>query len=148
VGSKVLQLRDRPKAIGAWWRQSHQFFKVLCASLVPAIAAMYAADGPPPGAALGSGLLWRLELGLAVVLVVYVFIMLMWLAYHGRWARIPLPGADGGVEAGPTIDAQIDTAASGLEEFKTQARARLDDHDVALQQIRDRLTALDGDGES
>jgi hypothetical protein len=130
-----------------WWLQSHQFFKFLCASLVLAIVAMVAADGRPPGAALGSGLLWRLELGLAVVLVVYVFIMLMWLAYHGRWAKIPLPGADGGVEAGPTIDAQIDTAASGLEEFKGQARARLDDHDVALQQIRDRLTALDGGGE-
>jgi hypothetical protein len=35
-----------------------------------------------------------------------------------------------------------------LEEFKTQARARLDDHDVALQQIRDRLTVLDGDVET
>jgi hypothetical protein len=145
VGSKLLQLRDGPKAIGAWWLHSHQFFKFLCASLVLAIAAMYAADGRPPGAALGSGLLWRMELGLAVMLVVYVFIMLMWLAYHGRWAKIPLPGADGGVEAGPTIDAQIDTAARGLEEFKAQARARLDDHDVALQQVRDRLTALDGE---
>jgi hypothetical protein len=142
----LLQLRDRPKAIGAWWLQSHQFFKFLCAALVLAIAAMYAADGRPPGAALGSGLLWRLELGLAVLLVVYVFIMLMWLAYQGRWAKIPVPGADGGVESGAMIDAQIDTAAAGLEEFKTQARARLDDHDVALQQIRDRLTALDGDG--
>jgi hypothetical protein len=147
VASKLLHLRQRSQAIGVWWLQSHQFFKFLCASLVLAIVAMAAAGGRPPGAALGSGLLWRLELGLAVVLVVYVFIMLMWLAYHGRWAKIPLPGADGGVEAGPTIDAQIDTAASGLEEFKGQARARLDDHDVALQQIRDRLTALDDGGE-
>ena len=113
-----------------------------------AVAAMYAADGRPPGPALGSGLLWRLELGLAVLLVVYAFIMLMWLAYQGRWAKIPVPGADGGVESGSMIDDQIDTAATGMEEFKTQARQRLDDHDVALQQIRDRLTALDGRAES
>jgi hypothetical protein len=140
-------MRAWGKAIGAWWLESHHFFKLLCASLVLAGAAMVAADGRPPGPALGSDLLWRLELGLAVVLVVYVFVMLMWLAYRGQWAKIPVPGADGGVEAGATIDAQIETAATGLEEFKTQARARLDDHDVALQQLRDRLTALDGDGD-
>ena len=145
MGSKLVKLRDRPKAIGAWWLQSHHFFRFLCASLVLAFAAMYAADGRPPGAALGSGLLWRLELGLAVVLVAYVFVMVMWLAYQGRWAKIPVPGADGGVESGAMIDDQIDTAAAGMEEFKRQAKARLDDHDVALQQIRDRLTALDGD---
>jgi len=148
VGSTLHQLRGGPKAIGAWWLHSHQFFKFLCASLLLAIVAMYTAHGRPPGPALGSGLLWRLELGLSVLLVVYVFIMLMWLAYQGRWARIPVPGADGGVEAGATIDAQIDTAAAGLEEFKTLARQRLDDHDVALQQLRDRLTALDGGGEA
>jgi hypothetical protein len=144
VASKVHRVRARGKAVGAWWLHSHHVFKLLCASLALAAAAMVAADGPPPGPALRSGLLWRLELGLAVVLAVYVFIMLMWLAYRGQWAKIPVPGANGDVEAGATIDAQIDTAASGLEEFKTHARARLDDHDVALQQIRDRLTALDG----
>jgi hypothetical protein len=137
------ELAARRKAIGAWWRRSHHFFRFLCASLVLAAAAMVAADGRPPGPALGSGLLWRLEVGLAVVLAVYVFVMVMWLAYQGRWAKIPVPGADGGVESGGTIDDQIETAASGMEEFKEHAKARLDDHDVALQQIRDRLTALD-----
>ena len=133
--------------MAAWWRRSHHFFRFLCASIVLAAAAMYAADGPPPAAALGSGLLWRLELGLAVVLAVYVFVMVMWLAYHGRWAKIPVPGADGGVESGAAIDDQIETAATGMAEFQEHAKARLDDHDVALQEIRDRLTALDGHGE-
>ena len=128
----------------AAWTKSHRFFKVLVAASVLAIMGAATVRGAPPAAALESHVLWRLEVGLAILLVAYAFSMLMWLAYHGKWTKVPVPGANGGVEPGGDIDEELDSAATDLERLVAQAKQRLDDHDEVIEQIVSRLRKLDG----
>ena len=121
-------------------RAAHPVFWLLLGAIGIAFAAALAVDGTPrPGVALGSEVLHRLTVFGAVLVIAYAVVMIMWLAYQGRWASVQAPG----VGAGVVPAAQIDRAADDLDEYQRDTLRRLADHDEVLRQLRDRVTALE-----
>jgi hypothetical protein len=126
--------------MSGWWRRSHAVFRlVLVASLVAVAAAGVVDDTPRPGIALGSDVLHRVLVGFGVLAVAYAILMVLWLAYQGRWASMQMPAVGAGIQPAD----QIDQAADSLEELRSVVQERLGVHDEVLDQLRDRITALE-----
>lgn len=126
--------------MSGWWRRSHPVFRlVLLASLVAVAAAVLVDDTPRPGIALGSDVLHRVLVGFGVLAVAYAILMVLWLAYQGRWASMQVPAVGAGIQPAD----QIDQAADSLEELRSVVQERLGVHDEVLDQLRDRITALE-----
>jgi hypothetical protein len=123
-----------------WWRQSHPVFRLLLLASIGALVAAALVDAAPrPGVALGSDLLHRLAVFFAVLVLAYAIVMVFWLAYQGRWASVQAPVLGAGVQPAD----QIDRAADDLDEYQRDALKRLNAHDEVLDQLRDRITALE-----
>jgi hypothetical protein len=129
----------RRARVKEWWNGSHSYFRVLLLAFIPAVAAAASAGGDLPAVALGSDVLYRAEIVVAVLLLAYAVLMMLWLAYTGRLVKVPVPGTGGGLE--PTE--KIDDAATSLETFKGEAQERFENHDDILRNLRDRLTAVE-----
>jgi hypothetical protein len=115
-------------------------FWLLLLAAATALAAALTVDATPrPGVALGSVVLHRLAVFLGVLVLAYAAVMIMWLAYQGRWASVQAPGLGAGIEPA----AQIDRAADDLDEYQRDTLRRLADHDEVLRQLRDRITAVE-----
>jgi hypothetical protein len=115
------------------------FRLLLLASLGAVAAAVVVDDSPRPGVALGSEVLHRLLVGFGVLAVAYAILMVLWLAHPGRWASVQVPAVGAGVQPAD----EIDQAADSLEELGNVVQERLGTHDEVLQQLRDRITALE-----
>ena len=125
---------------GSWWRRSHAVFRLLLlASIVAVVAAIVVDETPRPGVALGSDVLHRLTVFFAVLAIAYAVLMLFWLAHQGRWASVQAPMLGAGVQPAD----QIDRAADDLDEYQRDTLKRLGAHDEVLDQLRDRITALE-----
>jgi hypothetical protein len=83
--------------------------------------------------------LHRLAVGFCVLAVAYAIIMVLWLAYQGRWASMQVPAVGAGVQPAD----EIDQAADNLDEYQRDTLDRLGAHDEVLEQLRDRITALE-----
>ena len=126
--------------MSGWWRRSHAVFRLmLLASLVAVAAAVVVDDTHRPGIALGSEVLHRVLVGFGVLAVAYAILMVLWLAYQGRWASMQVPAVGAGIQPAD----QIDQAADSLEELRSVVQERLGVHDEVLDQLRDRITALE-----
>jgi hypothetical protein len=122
-----------------WWRASHPVFRLLLVAMLVAVVAAVVVDGSSrPGVALGSDVLHRLAVFFCVLALAYGGLMVLWLAYQGRWASVQLP-AVGGVQPAD----QIDQAADSLEELRRITHERLDAHEAVLEELRDRVTELE-----
>jgi len=125
---------------GSWWRRSHPVFRLLLlASIVAVVAAIVVDETPRPGVALGSDVLHRLTVFFAVLAIAYAIVMVFWLAHQGRWASMQVPGVGAGIQPAD----EIDQAAADLDEYQRDTRERLGAHERALQQLRDRVSALE-----
>jgi hypothetical protein len=123
-----------------WRRQAHPVFWLLVAAAAIALAAAVAVDGTPrPGVAIGSEVLHRLAVFVGVLVLAYAIVMVLWLAYQGRWASVQAPGLGGAVQPAD----QIDRAAADLDEYQHDTLRRLAEHDEVLRQLRDRISALE-----
>ncbi len=101
--------------------------------LALAVAAAAIAGTRAPGYALHSQWVRRLEVGLAVFAGLYVLIVMLWLAYQGRWvSRAQLPGG-AGVEI---PDPDLTAAASGLEEYRDKTDARIGALEDAIELLK------------
>lgn len=139
-GRSLPRVRIAPWIMSRWWGQSHPVFRLLlCASLAAVAAAVLVDVSPRPGVALGSEVLHRLVVGFCVLAVVYAILMVLWLAYQGRWASMQVPGVGAGIQPAD----EIDQAAADLDEYQRDTRERLGAHERALQQLRDRVSALE-----
>jgi hypothetical protein len=122
-----------------WLRRSHPVFRLMLVASIGALAAAAVVDAPRPGVALGSDLLHRLTVFFAVLVIAYAIMMVLWLAYQGRWASVQASGLGAGVQPAD----EIDRAADDLDEFQRDTLKRLGAHDEVLDQLRDRITALE-----
>jgi cytosine/uracil/thiamine/allantoin permease len=123
-----------------WRRHAHPVFWLLLAAAAIALVAAVAVDVTPlPGVALGSEVLHRLAVFVGVLVLVYAIVMVLWLAYQGRWASVQAPGIGGAVQPAD----QIDRAAADLDEYQRDTLRRLAEHDEILRQLRDRVAALE-----
>jgi hypothetical protein len=116
-------VRDRPGDGGAGdveLGRPHALFWVSLALLVPAVWAAQAAAGDAPGVALRSDWVWRIEIGLLVVVLGHLLTVVLWLAYFGKTvARVELPSG-AGVEVPGGGD--LKRAAEETDSITTQVR--------------------------
>jgi hypothetical protein len=130
----------RHRDASSWWARSHPVFRLLVLASIGALAAAVLVDGAPrPGVALGSEVLHRVIVFFFVLVIAYAIVMVFWLAYQGRWASVQAPVLGAGVQPAD----QIDRAADDLDEYQRDTRRRLGAHDEVLDQLRDRITALE-----
>ena len=86
-------------------QKAHPFFWLLCVLSVPSAAATVVVAERAPAYALGSGWLYRLEVGGAFFIGVLVLALIFWLGYSGRSiGKIELPGGGGVDLAHPNLD--------------------------------------------
>jgi hypothetical protein len=110
------------------------------ALLALGVAAAVTAPSRAPVFALYWEPIYRAEVGMVTVAIGYGVAVLLRLGYEGRLIRrIELPGG-----AALETEAGLEDAAAGFVDFRTHATARLDDHDVAIEDLDRRLSALEG----
>ena len=113
------------KRVEEWRAGAHPFFWLLCVLLVPAIAAAASAPSKAPGYALNSAWVYRLEVGGAFYLGLFVLTLILWLGYSGRsLGELQIPG--GGGARLPPPDPDLDDAAEGLAGYKQKTDHRLE----------------------
>ena len=115
------------------------FYLAGLAVVAGGIAAACASGDKDPGFALQSNLVYRLEIGLATLAVLYVVALILWLAWHGK-GFFKLPGgieAPGGEEIESAAN-DLDAMRVDLDEFRSEAESSLIDLDARLQAIEDR----------
>lgn len=125
---------NRRQHVKRWVTKAHPFFWALWVSLLPAIAAAYYAPTVAPGYALGSAWLYRLEVGGAFFVGVFVFVLLFWLGYSGRTIRdLQLPG--GGGLTVPQPNEPLDDTAEGFAGYKMKTNQRLDEIEGTIREL-------------
>lgn len=127
---------------GVWKKVSggaNPFFGVVCVATIALVAGVVLAPNSAPGYALNAKGVYRLEIGLACFLVVYLVGLALQLAHQGRsLGKLQV----GGVSAGPLPDPNLTAARDGFDEFERVVKERLDKHDDSLEDIDGRLNEL------
>jgi hypothetical protein len=110
------------------------------ALLAAAVTVAVTVVGRAPGYALNSGAVYRLEVGLAVLVGAYAVFSLLGLAFEGRLLqRFELPG-------GPAAEASLEPlgrAAGEFADFRDQVLEQLEDIDQALGDLDARINELE-----
>jgi hypothetical protein len=124
-------------------RRPHPVFWLALVILAAAVVVAATVGGRAPGYALNSGVVYRLEVALAVLLGAYSACSLLLLAYAGRpLQRFELPGgAVAEASAEPLGQAATDFAA-----FRDAVLAQLEELDQTLGDLDARLAELESDG--
>jgi hypothetical protein len=116
-------------------------FWVVLPAFLGGLAAFATAHDQAPSYALNSNLVYRMEIGLATLAVLYVVGVALWLAWHGKGffelsvagAGIKAPGAEDVEEAA----GDIEEGGEAFREWREQAEATFEEVDQRLQQIED-----------
>ena len=118
----------------------HPLFAFVFGVVVLGVAVGATADRRDPVWALHSEWVYRIELGAAVVGVLYLLLLALSLAWRGEtFRKITAPGG-----AGVELPAQkVRSVAVDLEGYKTQAEERFVDLEAALVEIRARVDQLE-----
>lgn len=100
----------------------HPFFwALLVLAVLSGIGAALAPSAKVPSYALRSVWLYRLEVGGAIFLGLYMVALLIGLAWDGKGIRqVQLPGG-----VGITVDQNLEGAADGLATYKTKTDERI-----------------------
>jgi hypothetical protein len=121
-------------------RKPHPFFYLSAGIAVLGLVAALLAASHAPSFALKSVLVYRLEIGAAVIVAGYGLSVMLWLAWHGRTLRrVELPGI-GALEA-PVAD--LDAAARDVAALAQSAADRLDGHDADIAELDARLADVE-----
>lgn len=120
------------------------FFWPVIVGFIPAILAAVDAKERTPSYALGSGIVYDLEVGLAVFAICYVVALIVCLAWQGRsFGRFELPGGAGAEPADPAE--KIDAATNEVDDFQAEARQRFQRIDQSVASLDARLEGLETD---
>jgi hypothetical protein len=118
----------------------HPLFGFVFGVVVLGVVVGATAERRDPVWALHSEWVYRIELGAAVVGVLYLLLVALSLAWRGEtFRKITAPGG-----AGVELPAQkVRSAAVDLEGYKAQAEERFADLEAALVEIRARVDQLE-----
>jgi hypothetical protein len=121
------------------------FYVLVALTAVSMVAAIRVRAARPPAIALNEPLVLRVETGAVVFVIGYALVALLALGYDGAFTRrLGLPG-------GAAIDTQretregLDAAAGEFAEFRLSVEERLEAHDTAIDDLDNRLYALESD---
>jgi len=118
----------------------HPFAWILIAALALALAAAALAPDRAPVFALYWNPIYRAEIALVVLAIVYLLVVIGWMAWNGQaLRRIELPGG-----AALERDTQeLDAAAMSLSEYKTSLDGRLGAVEAALEDVIERVDQIE-----
>ena len=120
-------------------RPPHAFFWLQIAAFALALVAAALAPDRAPAFALYWNPIYRAELALVVLALVYLLGTAGWMAWHGQsFRRIELPG-------GAAIErdrAELDAAAEDFDYYRTTAIERMDALEGTLADVVDRVEQL------
>jgi hypothetical protein len=116
-------------------------FWIVLPAVLGGVAAFATAHDQAPSYALDSNLIYRMEVGLATLAVLYVVGVALWLAWHGKGffelsvagAGIKAPGAEDVEEAA----GDIEEGSEAFREWREQAEANFEELDRRLQEVED-----------
>jgi hypothetical protein len=140
--SPTAWLRDRWSATRQWCSQghlaargfregAHPFFWFATTAFVPAAVVAITVESRGPGYALNSVAIYRLEVGFACLLSIYMLVILLWLAYRGEsFGNVQLPGGMGAELKNP--DPDVTEAADDFLEFKKKTEQTLAKHEESI----------------
>jgi hypothetical protein len=122
-------------------KRPHPFAWILVAALVLAIVAAALAPSRAPAIALYWNPIYRAEIAIVIIALAYLLAVAGWMAWNGEaFRRIELPGG----AALERDTQQLDALATSLDEYQEQLAARLDAVEAGLEDIIDRVEALEG----
>ena len=118
----------------------HPFLWLLVGALIVALLAAALAPDRAPSFALYWNPIYRAEIALVVLAVVYLLGVAGWMAWHGQaFRRIELPGG-----AALERDAsELDAAADGLRGLRDALTERDDELEAAIEHLNDRVDGLE-----
>ena len=118
----------------------HPLFGFVLGVVVLGVVVGATADRRDPVWALHSEWVYRIELGAAVVGVLYLLLLALSLAWQGEtFRKITAPGG-----AGVELPAQkIRSATAGLESYKRRAEKRFAELEAELLEVRARVDRLE-----
>jgi hypothetical protein len=117
-------------------RGPHAFFWLLAGALVLALAAAALAPDRAPAVALYWNPIYRAEIALVVLAVVYLLGTAGWMAWHGQaFRRIELPGG----AALERDNAELDAAATDFDGYQESTSVRLDAVEATLDDVIERM---------
>ena len=120
-------------------RRPHPFFWLQIAAFALALVAAAVAPDRAPAFALYWNPIYRAEIALVVLALVYLLGTAGWMAWHGQsFRRIELPG-------GAAIErdrAELDAAAEDFDDYRTTAIERMDALEAILADVVDRVELL------
>jgi hypothetical protein len=120
-------------------RRPALLFWIVLFAVAGGASAFATAHDHAPSYALNSNLIYRMEVGLAALAVLYVVGIALWLAWHGKGffelsvagAGIKAPGAEDVEEAA----GDIEEGGEAFREWRENAEANFEELDQRLQQI-------------
>jgi len=119
----------------------HAFFWLLAGALAIAIVAAAVAPDRAPALALYWNPIYRAEVALVVLALVYLLGTAGWMAWHGQsFRRIELPGG----AALERDTAELDAATSEIDSYREFMTERVDALAESLDEVIDRVDELAG----
>jgi len=118
----------------------HSFLWLLIGALALAIVAAALAPDRAPAFALYWNPIYRAEIALVVLAIAYLLGTAGWMAWHGQsFRRLELPGG----AALERDTAELDAAATDLDDYLDSTWVRLDAVEATLDEVIDRLDELE-----
>jgi hypothetical protein len=132
-----MTLRDDPSAVNA--KSPARLFWIVLLAVAGGLSAFATAADHAPVYALGSNLVYRLEVGLATLAALYVVGVALWLAWHGKGffelnvagAGLKAPGAENVEDAA----GDLAEAREAFDEYREQSEASFEELDDRLQDL-------------
>ena len=122
-------------------RTPHAFFWLLAGAFVIAIVAAALAPDRAPALALYWNPIYRAEVALVVLALVYLLGTAGWMAWHGQaFRRIELPGG-AALERDTT---ELDAATTAIDSYREFMTERVDALAESLDEVIDRVDELTG----
>jgi hypothetical protein len=119
----------------------HPFAWILVLALALSIVAAALAPARAPAFALYWNPIYRAEIAVIVLALVYLVAVAGWMAWNGQaFRRIELPG-------GTVLErdaAELDSAATDFDAFSESILERLDALETSTEDLIDRLSRLEG----
>jgi hypothetical protein len=139
--------QGRRERANKWREGAYPFFWLLWLLLLPSIAAAAFAPNKSPGYALDSAWLYRLEVGGAFYMGLFVLVLIFWLGYTGRSVGDVQTPVAGGVGNIPPPNPGLDDAAEGLSGYRQKTDGRLEKLEQNIELLLpDEASAPDGKG--
>lgn len=126
-------------------RTPHRFFWATLAAIAAGGLAAAAAGSASPTIMFDSNIVYRAVVGLVVGGVVYIAVVALWNAWHGRALPIGLPGGGSVDPKGTPLDEvppQLESVADDIDAYEHKTDRRFEQLEEAIAELDERTAAL------